>query len=255
MDPAEVYERRFVPALFGPWGPRIADLAAVAPGHRCLDVACGTGALTRALVARTGDAALVTGLDAQAAMLDVARRHAGVTWVEGDAHALPFADHTFDRVVSQFGFMFFEDPVRALREVVRVCRPGGRIVVATCAAVERSPGYAVLTEVLHRVAGASVAEAFRAPFALGTEPQWQRLVDEAGLTARVAQVPGEVRFGSIRDLVETERACAWTLGGQLDDAGFEALLQAAEPALRPFVRDGAVHFDMPAIVVTIQPGR
>ncbi|MEO0605004.1 MAG: methyltransferase domain-containing protein, partial [Myxococcota bacterium] len=74
MNPAEVYERRFVPALFGPWGTRITAMASVEPGHRCLDVACGTGALTRALVAATGEASRVVGLDAAPDMLAVAAR-------------------------------------------------------------------------------------------------------------------------------------------------------------------------------------
>jgi len=254
MNPAEVYERRFVPALFGPWGARIAERADVQPGHRCLDVACGTGALTRAVVARAGDPGQVVGLDLQAPMLAVAARAVpGVSWIEGDAGALPFPDDGFDRVVSQFGLMFVEDPALALKEMVRVCRPGGQVVVATCAAVERSPGYAVLTEILHRLFGSQVADAFRAPFVIGTEAQWRAIADRAQVPAEVAQVEGEVGFASIRDLVETERACAFTLGGLLDDDQFAALREAAEPALRPFLRDGAVRFSMPAIVVTARP--
>ena len=254
MNPAEVYESRFVPALFGPWGERMAALADVQPDHRCLDVACGTGALTRALVARTQNPARVVGFDAQAVMLEVAARAVpGVEWVEGDAVSLPFGDAEFDRVVSQFGLMFVAEPGRALAEMVRVCRPGGRVVGATCAAVERSPGYAVLTEVLHRLFGTAVADSFRAPFTLGTEAQWQAIARDAGVEVEVAQVDGDVRFASIRDLVETERACAFTLGGLLDDDQFAALLEAAEPALRPFVEGGGVRFTMPAIVVTALP--
>ncbi|MEN0066525.1 MAG: methyltransferase domain-containing protein [Myxococcota bacterium] len=254
MNPADIYEERFVPALFGLWGERIAAVADIAPGQRCLDVACGTGALTRAVVARAGDPSLVVGLDAQPEMLDVARRAVpGVRWVEGDATALSFEDGSFDRSVSQFGLMFVDDPGRALAELRRVTRPGGRVVAATCAAVERSPAYAVLTEVLHRLFGPTIAESFRAPFALGTEAQWQAIANDVSIPADVVQLDGEVRFPSIEALIEAERACAWTLGGLLDDDQFVALVKAAEPALRPFLKDGMLRFSMPAIVVTVTP--
>ena len=73
---------------------------------------------------------------------------------------------------------------------------------------------------------------------------------------RIAQPPRisptrRVRFGSIADLVSTERACAWTLGGLLDDAQFVRLLAQAQPALRPFVHPaGQVVFEMPVLVIT-----
>lgn len=249
MNPAEIYERRFVPALFGPWGTRLAARAEVGPGHRCLDVACGTGALTRALVAR--NAASVVGLDASTEMIAVAKAVVpGASFVEGEATALPFDDDSFDRVVSQFGLMFVADPGHAVAEMARVRRPGGRLLVATCAAVERSPAYAVLTEVLHRLFGPTVAEAFRAPFALGTEADLVAVARTAALSSfEVTPIEGRVTFASIRDLVETERACAWTLGGQLDEAQFTALQEAADIALRPFVGADGLQFTMPAIVL------
>ncbi len=251
MNPAHVYEQRFVPSLFGPWGVRLSEHLGVEPGHHCLDVACGTGALTRSIAARTRGRGRVVGLDVEPAMLEVARTVVpGAEWVEGDAMALPFEGGVFDRVGSQFGLMFVPDPARALKEMVRVCRPGGRVVVATCAAVERSPGYAVLTEVLHRLFGPDVADAFRAPFTLGTEGQWREIAKTAEVTATVGQMDGEVRFDSIRDLVESERSCAWTLGGRLDERAFSALLEAAESALAPFVDGSALRFAMPAMVVT-----
>ena len=257
MSPAEIYEQRFVPALFGPWGERVAQLAGVEAGDACLDVGCGTGALTRALAARAGDPARVVGLDPQAAMLEVAARAVpGVAWVEGEAGALPFDDQRFDRVASQFAFMFVPEPANALREMVRVTRSGGSVTVATCAAVERSAAYAVLTEVLHRLFGVEVADAFRAPFVLGTEAHLAQIADAAGLAAdghevEVRQVDGTATFPSIRALVETERACAWTLGGLLDDAQFEALHAACEVALAPFTNDRGVRFSMPSIVLRI----
>jgi len=252
-SPAEVYDELFVPALFQAWGEVVADAAAVGPRQRVLDVACGTGVLACAALARVGVAGAVTGLDPNEEMLAVARRKdARIHWKRGRAESLPFADASFDRVVSQFGCMFFDDPAGAMREMMRVLRRGGRLAVAVCDALDHSPGYAVLAELLHRLFGQSVADAFRAPFALGDPRRLLALCDAAGIAdAAVARVDGTVRFRSIDALVSTERACVWTLGGVLDDEQFDRLREAARESLRPFATTaGAVAFVMPALIVT-----
>ena len=252
-SPAQVYEEFFVPALFQQWGRIIADMARVAPGQRLLDVACGTGVLACAAAERVGPNGAVTGLDPNDEMLAVARgKSARIEWKNGHAESLPFADASFDRVASQFGLMFFEDRAAGLREMMRVLRPGGRLAVAVCDALDHSPGYAVLAELLQRLFGATVADAFRAPFALGDRKQLRSLCEQAGIrNAQVARADGTVRFKSIEQLVATERACVWTLGGLLDDSQFGRLLEEAEESLQPFVgADGTVAFEMPALVIT-----
>jgi ubiquinone/menaquinone biosynthesis C-methylase UbiE len=254
-SPAQVYERLFVPALFQQWGQVVADMARVAPGQRVLDVACGTGVLACAAAERAGPNGKVAGVDPNDEMLAVARgKQAPVEWRNGRAEALPFADASFDCVVSQFGLMFFADKAAGLREMMRVLHPGGRLAVAVCDALDHSPGYAVLAELLQRLFGANVADAFRAPFALGERKQLRSLCEQAGIrNAQVARADGTVRFASIEQLVSTERACAWTLGGLLNDGQFDRLLEEAEESLRPFVTaDGSVAFEMPVLVITAQ---
>jgi ubiquinone/menaquinone biosynthesis C-methylase UbiE len=120
-SPAEIYDAQFVPALLAQWGPVVLDAAAVRENDRVLDVACGTGALTLAATERGGRGGSVVGLDVNPDMLTVARyKSTQVEWMEGKAEALPLPDNSFDAVVSQFGFMFFDDKPQALREMMRV---------------------------------------------------------------------------------------------------------------------------------------
>jgi SAM-dependent methyltransferase len=250
--PADVYEAEFVPALFRPFAGTLLDAAAVGRGQRVLDVACGTGVLARTAAARVEPGGAVTGLDANPEMLAVARRlDASIEWIDGRAEALPLPDGRFDAVVSQFGLMFFDDRVAALREMRRVLRPDGRLAVAVCDAVERCPGYGALAALLHTLFGARVADAFRAPFAIGDAALLRSLAAQAGLDgADVLARTADVRFGSVDALVSAERACIWTLGGLLDDTQFDALRREARRVLAPFVQaDGSVAFGMPALVI------
>jgi hypothetical protein len=136
--------------------------------------------------------------------------------------------------------------------MMRVLKPGGRMAVAVCDGLDHSPGYAVLAELLHRLFGEPVAQAFRAPFSCGDRLRLRTLCDEAGVPhAKITRHDGPVYFDSITSLVSTERACVWTLGGLLDGAQFDRLLVEAEETLQPFMTDdGKVMFNMPALMIT-----
>jgi SAM-dependent methyltransferase len=251
-DPAEVYDELFVPALFAQWGPRVAKAAAIGLGQSVLDVGCGTGVLACAAAERAGPKGRVVGLDPNERMLAVARRKtAVVTWQLGRAESLPFADASFDAVVSQFALMFFESKPTAIAEMLRVLRPRGRLVIAVWDALERATGYLALTELLRELFGTNVAGAMHAPFALGDRHELLRLLVGAGAAGvEVKTQPGTVSFVSADAMISTERACVWTLGGLLDEQQFAQLRQRAPGVLQPFIRsDGGVQFDCPAHIV------
>lgn len=249
---AEIYDRFFVPALFAQWTPRMLEAAAVGAGDRVLDVACGTGILTRAAAARVGTSGAVTGLDVNPGMLAVARRHAAdVDWREARAEALPFEDGRFDAVLSQFGLMFFDDRVAALREMWRVLRPGGRLAIAVWDSMQRAPGYAAMSGLLRRLFGDEIAGALEAPYSLGDTRALGALLAEAGLAkVEVRTVDGVARFPSIADWVRTDIK-GWTLADRINDEQLAQLQDEAARALRAFVGpDGAIAFAHPAHVVT-----
>lgn len=250
---AEVYEAFFIPALFAPWPPLVADAAAIRAGQRVLDVACGTGILTRTVAERVGETGAAVGLDVNTGMLAVAARHAAdIEWREGAAEALPFEDHSFDAVVSQFGLMFFEDQRAAVREMVRVLRPGGRLAVAVWDTLDNTPGYAAMVALLQRLFGEQVANGLRAPYSLGDLDTLRAVFSEAGFPdVEITTKPGQARFPSLRDWMYTDIK-GWVLADALDEAQFQTLLREAQSALAPFVTPaGDVIFDAPGHIVTL----
>ena len=112
---------------------RSVELLRLAPGAHCLDVGCGAGPELGWLAERVGPQGSVVGLDRSRQLLDAAAaRHDDpvITLVHGDAVALPFPDDRFDGVRADRTLQHLEDPATALSELVRVTRPGGRVVVS-----------------------------------------------------------------------------------------------------------------------------
>lgn len=249
---ADIYEEFFVPGLFREWPARVSDAAAVGPGQRVLDVACGTGVLTREIADRVDPGGVAVGLDLNQGMLDVARRMApAIEWRQGQAESLPFDDASFDAVVSQFGLMFFEDRAKSLGEMWRVLRPGGRLAVAVWDSIDQITGYAAMMALLQRLFGDRVIDAFEAPFILGDVEPLLALFAEAGIpNAQNHTQDGTVRFPSVEAWVRTDIK-GWTLADMIDDAQLEALQKEAQVELKRFVQDdGGVEFRSSAHIVT-----
>lgn len=253
-DAAEVYERCFVPAIFGQWAAHVAGAATLALGDRVLDVGCGTGVLARAAADRVGADGRVTGLDLNAGMLAVARRlRPQVDWREGDATNLPFASNSFDAVVSQYALMYFPDRAAALKEMVRVLRPGGRLAIAVWGPFERATSYVTLTEIARRRCGQAAANVLTAPFALGNEDELHDLFQAAGIDGVGVELrDGTVTFPTIETFVETEVRGS-PLEALLDDEGYRGLMQEAREQLRRFRTDGGkVVMPLDAYIITAQ---
>jgi demethylmenaquinone methyltransferase / 2-methoxy-6-polyprenyl-1,4-benzoquinol methylase len=127
------------------WRERAADRAELAPGDSALDACCGTGDLALALARRVGASGTVTGSDFSERMLELAREKAarrGVAEVRfewGDALHLPYEDASFDAVTVGFGVRNFADVERGVAELVRVLKPGGRLVILEITQPQRPP--------------------------------------------------------------------------------------------------------------------
>src|SRR5829696_8731154 len=122
------------------WRERAADLAALGPGSRALDVASGTGDLAVELSRRVGPTGTVIGTDFSDAMLDRARRKSSaVTWEWANALELPYPDDSFNAATVGFGARNFSDLDRGLAEMARVVRPGGRVVILEITTPQKPP--------------------------------------------------------------------------------------------------------------------
>jgi ubiquinone/menaquinone biosynthesis C-methylase UbiE len=254
IESARVYETLFVPALFEQYAPKVADAASVGKGDRVLDVACGTGILAREILRRVGPGGRVAGVDPVPGMIEVAKQNApDVEWYEGKAESLPFADESFDVVVSQFGLMFFTDRTRAIQEMLRVLTSPGRFAVAVWDSLENIPAYASVVELLQRTAGQQAADGLRAPFVLGDKSELGKMFSEVGANSiEVTTHPGTGLFPSIRVMVEADlRGWLPVIGVILAEEQISQILNEAETALAAYATiNGQVRFDLSAHIVS-----
>jgi ubiquinone/menaquinone biosynthesis C-methylase UbiE len=254
---AQVYDRQLVPAIFGPWAPRVLDLANPAAGERVLDVACGTGVVARLAAGRVGADGRVVGLDLNPGMLAVARGlpvgGSPIGWVQATAGRLPFPDGSFEVVCCQLGLQFFPDPSGALAEMARVLVPGGRVAVMVWRSIDHSPGFAALAGALDRHIGSAAGALMRAPFGLGDDERLRGLVDRAGFRyVKVDQRADVVRFGSAQELVVAYGAGSPLAGsiGAAEPTVRAGLLAEVQAALDPWQGPAGLAFPIEALLAS-----
>ena len=127
----QLYDEYMVPLIFEPYAVDLASRVALCQPSSLLEIAAGTGVVTRHLASVLGSEVRIVATDLNQAMLDRAAAvgtYRPVEWRQADAMQLPFADDSFDGVVCQFGAMFFPDKPEAFSEARRVLRPGGTFI-------------------------------------------------------------------------------------------------------------------------------
>ena len=255
---AEAYEATFVPRLFEQWAPHTLDAAGVTAGRRLLDVACGTGIVARTAADRFGTAAVV-GVDLNPAMLAVARRVApAIDWRRGDVIDLPFESATFDAVTCQMAMMFFPDRHRALSEMARVTRPGGRIGLVVPASLDAQPAYRPFVEIAVRHCGPEARTLLGTYWNCGDADELVATVDAVdGLRVVERRTrTGTASFESSDGLVATEVE-ATPLIDRIDDETYATLRREVGEALARFDAPPA-GFEVPlvghVIGAEVEPG-
>lgn len=240
QNPAENYERYFVPSIGRPVATALVEAAALRPGERVLDVACGTGIVARLAAERVGPRGSVDGLDPNPAMLGVAREaappDAAMSWHQAPAEAIPLPDGGYDVVLCGMGLQFFSDRQAGLREMRRVLVTGGRLLANLPGPTP--PALEAMAEALARHVSPESASFVHAVFSLHDGDEIRSLAAGAGfddvqvrsesvalrlpppaeflwqyvhstpMAAQVAQVDEESREALERDFVERCRDLA-----------------------------------------------
>ena len=201
----ELYERYLVPAVTLIWATDLLDRTKPRPGDFVLDVACGTGAVTR-LAANRATSGCVVGLDLNGGMLAVARSvpktGVSIRWVQGSALSLPFDDSCFDLVLCQLGLQFFPDRPLALREMRRVLVPSGRIALSVFSAIERTPAANAFAVALDHRLGPDASRTKRAEHIFPIADGVGALMMEQGFEQlEITTVTKRITFPSVLDYV------------------------------------------------------
>ncbi len=178
------YERYFVPTIGRPIAEDLIAAAGLQPGEHVLDVACGTGVVARLAAQEVASSGSVTGVDINPGMIAEAKRACAqlpdLKWQEADAAALPMTDGSFDVVFCQMGLQFFPAKLPALKEMRRVLRPRGRILVNT-------PGptpalFAVIRDAVASHVGPKPAAFLDAVFSIHDPDEYTELLRGAGFS-------------------------------------------------------------------------
>ena len=254
LEQAWAYEERFVPSLSGRWTEPLMQAATIEEGDSVLDVACGTGVVARAAAARAGPGGLVTGVDLNPAMLEVARRVAPqLTWRQADAASLPFPDDCFDVVTCQAAVFFFPDLTAALREMGRVTRAQGRVVVHSFASLSEQPAYGPWVERVAAHAGPDAVRMLGTYWSQGDSLAMRQRCAESGL--RVEGVYEHTRpasFPSVETMVLTE-VRATPLGDLLAPETVDRIVAESHEVLGGFVSDGQLVLPIKGYIVVARP--
>jgi SAM-dependent methyltransferase len=228
----ETYETYFAPVLFEPYSQELARRIP-SGATRILEIAAGTGRLSRRLLENMPARTELVVTDLQQPMLDVAssRIHdSRARFQRADMLELPFLDGSFDAVFCQFGLMFAPDKSVAMREMHRVLRPGGTLVLAVWDTLENNPA----SELLHRMAFALMPDdppVFMAkPFSLGDPKELLALAaDFATSKVDTVVLPGvsESAAHFATGLVRGNPLYSQLVERKLDADGFQAEVAAA----------------------------
>ena len=254
LDAGRGYEALYVKALFQTWTKHVIDGASVSAGDHVLDIACGTGVLTRNVLQTVGASGRVVGADVAPGMLAAAKEiEPVIEWVEAPAEALPFKDASFERIVSQFGMMFFTDRQKSAHEMFRVLKPDGTLAIAVWNSVAENPAYKEVIAILDDEISKDAGNALRLPFSLGDCAEIPPLLEKAGFkNIRVQTRQEDAHFPSASQMVEAElRGWLPLFDIMLDEPAIERVLATADARLAQYkASDGTVRFPTSAHIVT-----
>jgi SAM-dependent methyltransferase len=248
-----VYDRNLGPVLFEPYAEDLVARLPTGDRLRVLEIACGTGILTRRLRESLTDSATLVATDLNEPMLAYARDSVpapGVVWQQADAQALVFDDGSFDVVVCQFGFMFLPDKVKGFQEARRVLVSGGLLLTNIWQSMEANPFAGAIHATVARLFPADPPRFIETPYGYHEPDRIRADMADAGW--------GDVQLETVRvqglGPSAAEFAAGFALGSPLAhelakrDADIAAVIRALTDALVPHGGDQPF---TPALAATV----
>lgn len=255
---ADRYQSVLVPVIFEPWSRELIQRAEPQSGEHILDLACGTGVVTRQVAKRVSNSGSLVGVDHSVEMLGVARALATKSglhaeWVEADAGSLPFDKNRFDIVFCQQALQFFPDRPAALLELHRVLKPGGRVACCVQQGLDVNPMLQAQAAALDAHVGKTAGDAVRAICGLSDGDEIRHLFEDAGFqNVEVQSTTLTLHHPDARAFAESAMGGMHTgdkLSG-LADGAVERAVKAFLVGLGDCLHGNAMHFPHVSNVIT-----
>ncbi|MFK4771804.1 class I SAM-dependent methyltransferase [Rhizobium sp. ZW T2_16] len=253
-----LYQEHMVSMIFEPYAEEMAKRTASLDPRKVLEIAAGTGVVTRVLATRLAPSARIIATDLNQPMLDLAAGLLGasdqVTFRQADALALPFEDDSFDVVVCQFGVMFFADKLESYREVRRVLKDGGVYLFAVWDQISANAFVTVATQVLtERYPEAPPRFMERTPHGYYDTQAIIAALLEAGFTTAVAETVTKVARATTAGSAAIGYCQGTPLAGEIlarEPGGLQAVTEAIESALAARFGPGPIEGGISAQIIT-----
>jgi ubiquinone/menaquinone biosynthesis C-methylase UbiE len=226
------YDQYLGPVLFEPYALDITGRIDKSKYHKVLELACGTGRVTKHLanMLGTGDELVATDLNPD--MIAVAKdivKDQKIHWMTADAQELPFADNSFDHIICQFGVMFFPDKPKAFKEASRVLQDKGSFLFNVWDSLELNPRSAIIKQVMEDIMGDEAPDFMsKGPYSFYDQALIHQLMEEAGFKdIKLEVVQKTAYYSSADDLIK----------GFVDGSPLSSYLVQLTPDLQKTIRE------------------
>lgn len=184
---AKLYDTILVPSIFQPWANKLIKEHGPWTNTSVLDLACGTGVVTKVLVQNIQPAGTVFALDINSQMLALAKHKceqwtSAITFIEGSADQIDIPNNYIDTVVCQQGFQFFPDKKAAAREIYKVLKPRGKAIISTWCPVKYCEIFGIVCDTLEAINEFEIAQMMRIPFDFMSQQELQNPFNDIGFT-------------------------------------------------------------------------